>query len=122
MMRRWDLPAVIGLGAAPLTAPAPPGARIYLGGLRGRPGEVVAEAVKNVTNRPGYDNQPHFSPDGKTLFYTSVRDGQSDIYRVDLASGAITAFTNTPESEYSPTVMPGGKEIAVIRVERDSTQ
>src|SRR6476659_4671772 len=116
MMRRWQLPAVIGLGAAPLAAQAPPGTDIYLVRLAERQGKLVAEEVKNVTNRPGYDNQPHFSPDGKTLFFTSVRDGQSDIYRIDLASGAVTPFTNTPESEYSATVMPGGKEIAVIRV------
>jgi hypothetical protein len=122
MMRRWQLPAVMGLGAAPLAAQAPPGTDIYLVRLAERQGKLVAEEVKNVTNRPGYDNQPHFSPDGKTLFFTSVRDGQSDIYRIDLASGAITPFTSTPESEYSATVMPGGKEVAVIRVERDSTQ
>jgi hypothetical protein len=30
--------------------------------------------------------------------------------------------TNTPEGEFSPTVMPGGKYISVVRVEADSTQ
>jgi hypothetical protein len=121
-MRRWLLPAVFGLGAASLAAQAPPGTDIYLVRLGHRQGKLAAGSIKNLTNRPGYDNQPQFSPDGKTLFYTSVRDGQSDIYQLDLASGRSTAFTTTPESEYSATLMPGGKEVAVIRVERDSTQ
>ena len=34
----------------------------------------------------------------------------------------ITRVTTTPESEYSATVMPGGKRFSVIRVEKDSTQ
>jgi hypothetical protein len=31
-------------------------------------------------------------------------------------------LTNTPESEYSPTMMPGSTRFSVVRVERDSTQ
>src|SRR6185437_12518155 len=34
----------------------------------------------------------------------------------------ITRVTSTPESEYSPTFMPGGRRISVVRVEPDSTQ
>lgn len=78
----------------------------------------------NITNRQGYDNQPSFSADGRTLFYTSTRDdGQADIYAWDVASRKARRLTATaPESEYSATVMPGAARISVIRVERDSTQ
>jgi dipeptidyl aminopeptidase/acylaminoacyl peptidase len=84
----------------------------------------LAGEVKNVTNRPGYDNQPSWSPDGRALYYTSTReDAQADIYRVDVASGESVRVTMTaPESEYSATVTPDKKAISVIRVERDSTQ
>jgi hypothetical protein len=34
----------------------------------------------------------------------------------------VSRVTTTAESEYSATVMPGGKRFSVIRVERDSTQ
>ncbi len=77
---------------------------------------------RNVTARPGYDNQPGFAPDGDALLYTSQRDGQTDIYRYELASGRTTRVTSTPESEYSATVMPGGERFSVVRVEADSTQ
>lgn len=102
---------------------SPPGTDIYLAALgRGPGGGLTVGAPLNVTARPGYDNQPSFSPDGTLLYYTSSRGGQSDIYRYDAATKATAQVTATPESEYSPTVMPDGKHLSVIRVERDSTQ
>lgn len=73
----------------------------------------------NLTNRTGYDNQPSFV--GSTLYYTSVRDGQADIYKFQNAEH--TRFTATsPESEYSAALTPDGSALTVVRVERDSTQ
>ena len=70
----------------------------------------------------GYNNQPFFLPDGQGILYTSIRDKQADIYHYDIHSGVTTQVTNTPESEYSPTLMPDGKSISVVRVEADGTQ
>ena len=78
-------------------------------------------APRNVTRRPGYDNQPSFLPDGRSFLYTSIReDAQADIYRYDPAADSSVRVTTTPESEYSPTPLAIG--FAVVRVERDSTQ
>jgi len=113
------------LGTAQVAgAQAPPATDIFLAPLsisaEGRP--VVGKPV-NITNRPGYDNQPAFTPDSKSILFTSIHeDGQSDIYRYDLGPKTITRLTSTPESEYSPTFMPGGQRFSVIRVERDSAQ
>ena len=60
--------------------------------------------------------------DGQSILYTSIRDKQADIYRYDIRGGATTQITNTPESEFSPTLMPDGKSISVVRVEADGTQ
>jgi hypothetical protein len=76
----------------------------------------------NITDRPGYDNQPAFSPDGGRLLFTSFRGGQTDIYRYDLRSGETSRVTATPESEYSPVVMPGGTTFSTVRVEADGRQ
>jgi hypothetical protein len=108
-------------------AQAPPATDIFLAPLSitsadGRP--VIGKPV-NVTNRPGYDNQPAFTPDSRGMLFTSIHEdggGQSDIYRYDLGTKATTRVTSTPESEYSATIMPGGQRFSVIRVERDSTQ
>ena len=78
----------------------------------------------NITDRPGYDNQPAFTWDQKGIFFTSVReDAQADIYRYDIATKRTTRVTSTaPESEYSATAMDSGRAISVVRVERDSAQ
>lgn len=77
----------------------------------------------NITKRIGYDNQPAFSPDGKYILYTSIReDKQADIYNYNLETKKISQFTKTATSEYSPTFMPDGKNISVVMVEPDSSQ
>jgi imidazolonepropionase-like amidohydrolase len=105
-----------------LAAQAPPGTDIYVASLSRNGPVVVIGTPMNLTARAGYDNQPSFSPDGRSLYYSSARNGQTDIYRYDFAAARSSAVTATPESEYSPTVMPDGKRLSVIRVERDSTQ
>lgn len=115
------LAATLLLLAAPLRAQDPPGTDILLMALPQQQGEPFALDARNVTNRPGYDNQPVFTRDGKGLLYTSIRDGQADIYHFDLASTARTNLTKTPESEYSPTPLPEGR-FSVVRVEADGTQ
>jgi hypothetical protein len=79
----------------------------------------------NLTQRPDYDNQPHFVPDGSGIWYTvnDPQSGQADIWRYDFESGRVTRVTQSaPESEYSATPLPDGSGISAIRVEADSTQ
>ncbi len=121
------IPSRLPLAAAlallpPLAAQAPPGTDIYVAPLIRNGATLTVGPAANLTARAGYDNQPFFTPDGRGLYYTSQRDGQTDIYRYDFASRTATQVTRTAESEYSPTVMPDGRRLSVIRVERDSTQ
>jgi dipeptidyl aminopeptidase/acylaminoacyl peptidase len=99
-----------------------PGTDIYLVPLSRSGGVLQGGVPVNLTARAGYDNQPAFSPDGRTLYWTSAREGQTDIYRTDLDSGRSQRVTSTPESEYSPTLTPDGSRLSVVRVEADSTQ
>lgn len=100
----------------------PPATDVYLADLRVVQGRVTVGTAVNVTSRPGYDNQPAFLPDGRSILYTSVRDSQADIYRYDIEQRASRAVTQTRESEYSPTPLPDKIGFSVIRVEADSTQ
>ena len=77
----------------------------------------------NLTNRPGYDNQPSFSADGKRIFYVSVReDNQADIYVYDISSKKNVAITKSKVSEYSPVLSSDGKYLNSVVVEEDSAQ
>ncbi|NOT07389.1 MAG: hypothetical protein HOP28_04200 [Gemmatimonadales bacterium] len=107
--------------ALPLAAQAP-GTDIFVARLSRSGGVLKVDSAVNITARPGYDNQPGWSADAKSVYFTSQRAGQTDIYRYDLASKTTAQVTDTPESEYSATVMPDGRHVSVIRVERDSSQ
>jgi Tol biopolymer transport system component len=107
---------------SPTPAAAPSASDIFIIEVGSHNGQLKFGAPKKITDVVGYNNQPFFLPDGQGILYTSIRDKQADIYHYDIHSGATTQITNTPESEYSPTLMPDGKSISVIRVEADGTQ
>jgi Tol biopolymer transport system component len=111
----------------------PPATDVFVASFSSAGGNITIGKPVNISNNPGYDNQPSFTPDGAAVLFTSVRGDRkpdpgnpaqsgSDIYRYDLASGQLSQVTSTGESEYSPTVTPDGKHISVIQVERDGTQ
>ena len=105
----------------PTPSPTPPASDIFIIDLKSEGKLKLGQPVK-ITNWVGYNNQPSFLPDGQSILYTSIRDKQADIYRYQIHGGATTQITNTPESEYSPILMPDGKSISVVRVEADGTQ
>lgn len=108
---------------APPAAANPPDTDIFLAPLSVEDGTITIGTPENITKSPGYDNQPSFTPDGRSVLFTSIRGGtQTDIYRYDIAARKTTRVTNTPESEYSPTITPDHQHISVIRAEADKTQ
>ena len=108
----------------------PPDTEVFLARLTLEGGNITVASPENISKSPGYDNQPSFTSDGSSVFFTSARGGapqgtttaQMDIYRYDIASRQISQVTRTAESEYSPTVTPDGRHISVVRVEADKTQ
>lgn len=110
--------------AAAAQATAPPATEIYLAPIRLGPVAPTMGPARVASENPnGYDNQPYFGADGRTMLFTSNRDGrQTDLYFLELQTRQIRRFTATPESEYSPTVMPDEAGVSAIRVEADGTQ
>ncbi len=110
-------------GTSTFSQPAPPATDIFLVDMKMRDGQAELGQPVQITEWKGYDNQPSFLPDGKSLLYTSIRDdGQADIYHYNIADNTIARITQTSESEFSPTPTPEDKYFSVIRVEPDSTQ
>jgi len=70
--------------------------------------------MKQLMNVPGADFEPDWSPDGRKIAFTSIRDGSKQIYTLDIDSLAATRLTNSAVSaEFSqPSWSPDGKEIA----------
>ncbi len=77
----------------------------------------------NVSNNPGYDNQPSFTADGSLLYFTSLQtDEQTDIIAYDISRQIKTRLTESDGSEYSPTESADAKLISTIILERDGRQ
>jgi dipeptidyl aminopeptidase/acylaminoacyl peptidase len=116
-------PAPPAPSQSPSPAPTPPDTEIFVVGMKMNAGKPEFGEPVNATKHAGYDNQPSFMPDGQSFLFTSQRENdQTDIFRYDLKTGATAQLTRTPEGEYSPTLMPGGKFFSVVRVESDKTQ
>lgn len=95
------------------------GTEIYLLDLGWTEGRMVLSNPQNVTNHPGYDNQPFFHPDNPVLYYSSdTGEGRTDIMECNYSTGETKRITQTPEREYSPTVTPDKKFLSCI-VQRD---
>lgn len=103
-------PALLAQGANPTN--------LWVVDLHWAGGHLAAGAPHKLTHDDGSNSQPAFSPDGRFVVFSAVRDtgngARSDIYRIDLASGKETRVTATPENENSPTVNERG-EYAAIR-------
>ncbi|HRK53933.1 MAG TPA: hypothetical protein PK185_08460 [Cyclobacteriaceae bacterium] len=108
------------LFSLPLLAMSQTGSEIYLFDVQLSGSNIVVSNPKNVTNHPGYDNQPSFHTSKPLLFYSSFNEeGRSDIKVYNYKSGKTTALTSTSEREYSPTLTPDGKYISCI-IQRDN--
>lgn len=76
----------------------------------------------NVSDNEGYDNQPSFTEDGKSLLYASTRNEQTDILWYDIESGSKRWISDTPGGEYSPVLMSDGEHISAVRLDPDGLQ
>lgn len=96
---------------------------IWLFKLEKKEGKYLLGNSLNITNRPGYDNQPTFTNDAKSILYVSIKeDNQADIYRYDIKSKLHTNLTKSKISEYSPTILPDESGFSSVVVEEDSVQ
>ncbi|MBE3131890.1 MAG: PD40 domain-containing protein, partial [Acidobacteria bacterium] len=57
---------------------------------------------------------PAFSPDGRVIAFSALRDAKSDIYAVNVETREVTAVTSDEFFNYAPTFSPDGKFIVYM--------
>lgn len=77
--------------------------------------------LKILTDNPAYDAEPTVSPDGRTIVFTSLRDGDLDIYTMDLDGGSVRRLTHALGYDGGPFFSPDGSLI-VYRAARPEGQ
>ena len=71
--------------------------------------------MQRLTETPGYDAEGTLSPDGQTIVFTSVRDGDLEIYTMDVHGSNVKRLTNEPGYDGGPFFSPDGKRIVYRR-------
>jgi Tol biopolymer transport system component len=67
--------------------------------------------LKQLTDGPGDDYAPRWSPDGKKIAFVSRRNGNPEIYVMDADGKNATRLTNNPAKDDSLDWSPDGKQI-----------
>ncbi len=83
--------------------------------------DLNGKIVKQLTNSKGYDAEATLSPDGKKMLYTSTKDGDIDMYVMDLKTGREIKVTNLLGYDGGGWFSPDGKKL-IWRASRPKTE
>jgi len=59
-----------------------------------------------LTNNPGSDRYPSWSPDGKKIVFNSHRDGNMEVYVMNADGSNQRNLTNNPGGDRNPSWSP----------------
>lgn len=73
--------------------------------------DLNGQNVRRITSTPAVESEPHFSPDGKTIAFTSNRSGTASVYTVSLLGENLKRLTWHANSAYVRGWTPDGKSV-----------
>ncbi len=77
--------------------------------------DVDGSGERRLTDAPGLDAFPAWSPDGEKIAFASERDGNWELYVMDADGSGQTRLTRTPEADEGvPAWSPDGERIAFV--------
>jgi len=76
--------------------------------------KIDSGAAQQLTDGPGYDYQPDWSPDGKSLVYVSYQKDAMELWWLDLATGKTRQLTSEGAVNVEPRWSPDGKRIVFV--------
>lgn len=83
--------------------------------------DTSGKIIQQLTHAKGYDAEATLSPDGKKMIYTSDKDGDLELYIMDIASGKEKRITHTPGYDGGAWFSRDGKKI-IWRASRPKTE
>ena len=98
----------------------------YMAMFDDRPGQVYLFNIETGEQEQlgtfrGMTFAPRFSPDGRQVLMAVERNGNSDVFKMDLATRRLTRLTDNPAIDVSPSMSPDGRRIAFTS-DRGGTQ
>lgn len=75
---------------------------------------IDSKKAQQLTDGPGYDYEPDWSPDGKNVIYVSYQKNALELWLLDLASGKSQQLTSGGAVNVEPRWSPDGKQIVFV--------
>ncbi len=75
---------------------------------------VGSDSAVELTDGPGYDYQPDWSPDGRTIVYTSYQNDALELWALDLPGGGTHRLIGDGAVNLDPRWSPDGSRIAFV--------
>ncbi|HEY0463446.1 MAG TPA: hypothetical protein VGC79_04515, partial [Polyangiaceae bacterium] len=76
--------------------------------------DVQTGSFYEITHDRAIDQQPTWSPDGKTLYFVSDRTGIANVYAYELGSRTLKQVTNVLTGAYMPTIASDGRRMVYV--------
>jgi TolB protein len=75
---------------------------------------VDSTVAVQLTDGPGYDYEPDWSPDGHSIVYCSNQDNAIDLWLLDLATGRRQQLTHGGFVNVEPRFSPDGRQLVFV--------
>ena len=75
---------------------------------------IDGQEIQRLTATPGYDAEATVSPDGKTIVFTSERDGDLEIYAMDLDGSHVRRLTHEVGYDGGPFFRRIAVELSIV--------
>ena len=76
--------------------------------------------ARQITSNPAYDSDPIWTPDGKSIVFSSYRDDDMDIYITSAEGGVPKRVTDYPGKETPMAVLPDGRIVFSASLQQDA--
>src|SRR5215471_2653839 len=76
--------------------------------------KVGSKEATQLTDGPGYDSEPDWSPDGRRILYTSYRNDALELRVLDLQTGTTTALVSNGAVNLDARWSPDGSRVAYV--------
>jgi len=76
--------------------------------------KLDSKEALQLTDGPGYDYQPDWSPDGKSVVYVSYQKDAMELWLLDVASGKTRQLTEGGAVNVEPRWSPDGKRVVWV--------
>jgi len=119
---------VLAFAGLAVLGPSPTPQSIVVTRVFPQPGQIgvfIADADGTnehpLTNNPDIDYDAVWSPDGKSIVFTSERNGSADLYRVQPDGSGLERLTDSPAYDDQAAFAPDGKHLVFVSSRGDGT-